>query len=218
MNRYPILAYISIVSPVIPIFIGLFRSRSISLEVKILVLYLTFGFIADNLSMWLIRDAGLDLALWHIYIIIEYIFVMTIFIFWQEVQWTKRLFQILLLFYFLFWICAKFTFEPFNGAYSITSSISRVILSLGAGYTLFIVIGNRVQPLLSDYRFWVLLSFVFFYLGTIMPVALISIFFNQPGNASFSIASINWVLSIAANIFFTIGILCHQTRPSLSQQ
>jgi hypothetical protein len=218
MNHYPIIAYISLGSPVVPILAGIFRLRSISLEIKMLVLYLIIGSIADNLSMWFIRDARLDLGLWHIYIIIEYIFVMVIFISLQEVHRVKRWFQILLVFYILFWFCAKFTFEPISGSYSITSSISRVILTLSAGYTLFIVIGNRVQPLLSDHRFWVLLTFVFFYLGTIMPVALISILFNQPGEASFPIATINWVLSIVTNILFTIGIMCHQTRPPLSQQ
>ena len=214
MVQYPILMYISLFSPVVPIFAGSVRVKLISQEMKILILYLMIGLAVDILSTWFIRDAWLDLGLWHAYIIIEYIFVMFIFIFLQEVHRVKRMFQVLLALYFLFWCCAKFTFEPFNGSYSITSSISRVILALSAGYTLFIVIGNRVQPLLSDHRFWVLLSFVFFYLGTLMPVALISIFFNQPGNASFSIASINWALSIAANILFTVGVLCPQTRTS----
>ena len=206
--------YISLFSPAIPIFAGSYRIKIINHEIKMLVLYLTIGLAVDILSTWFIRDARLDLGLWHTYIIIEYIFVMFIFISMQEVHKVKRLFQIVFVLYILFWFCAKFTFEPFNGSYSITSSISRVILALSAGYTLFIVIGNRVQPLLSDHRFWVLLSFVFFYLGTIMPVALISIFFNQPGEASFSIASINWALSIVANILFTIGVLCPQTQPS----
>ena len=115
------------------------------------------------------------------------------------------------LLYILFWIYAKLTFEPLNGSYSITSSISRVILALSAGYTLFIVIGNRVQALSSNNRFWVLLSFVLFYLGTLIPVALIGIIFHH-GETAFSIGSINWALSIVTNILFTIGILCPQIQ------
>jgi hypothetical protein len=217
MIQYPILMYISLFSPVVPIFAGIYRIKTINYEIKLLVSYLTIGLTVDILSTWFIRDARLDLGFWHIYIIIEYIFVMCIFISLQDVHKVKRLFQILLVLYILFWCCAKFTFEPLSGSYSITSSMSRVILALSAGYTLFIVIGNRVQPLLSDHRFWVLLSFVFFYLGTLIPVALIGILF-RPGEAAFPIGSINWILSIVMNILFTIGIMCHQTRPSLSQQ
>jgi hypothetical protein len=212
MIRYPVLMYVSLFSPVLPIFTGIFRLKLISREIKILVLYLFFGSAFDNLSMWFIQDARVDLELWHIYIIIEYIFVMVIVFSWQESHRMKKLFQTLLLFYVLFWFCAKFTFEPLHGSYSITSSISRVILALSAGYTMFVVIGNRVQTLSNNNRFWVLLSFVFFYLGTLIPVALISILFSQHGEESFPIASINWVLSIVANILFTIGIMCPQTQ------
>ena len=178
---------------------------------KVLVLYLFLGSVFDNISMWFIQDARMDMGLWHIYIIIEYIFVMFIVFSWQESHKMKKLFQTLSLLYILFWLYAKLTFEPLNGSYSITSSISRVILALSAGYTLFIVIGNRVQALSSNNRFWVLLSFVLFYLGTLIPVALIGIIFHH-GETAFPIGSINWALSIVTNILFTIGILCPQIQ------
>ena len=108
------------------------------------------------------------LGLVHLYYLIEYIFIMSIIAIWQESHKMKRLFQALMLIYILFWIIAKVTFEPLNGLYSVTASTSQVLLTLGAGYTLFIVIGNRMQPLISDYRFWVLLSFVIYYAGTLL--------------------------------------------------
>ena len=93
MNRYPILAYLSLVSPIIPISAGIFRSRLIKREMKVLVLYLFLGSVFDNISMWFIQDARMDMGLWHIYIIIEYIFVMFIVFSWQESHKMKKLFQ-----------------------------------------------------------------------------------------------------------------------------
>jgi hypothetical protein len=124
----------------------------------------------------------------------------------------KRFFQALMLLYLLFWIIAKFTFEPLNGLYSVTASVSQVLLILGAGYTFFIVIGNRVQPLTKDYRFWVLLSFVIYYAGTLLIIALRGILLHYSIGILLLVASMDWSLKILFNILFTIGFLCPQTQ------
>jgi hypothetical protein len=149
----------------------------------------------------------------HVNTLIEYIFVMYIISSWQESQKMKRLFRVLLLLYALFWFCAKVTFEPINGLYSITSSVSQVVLVLSAGYTLFVVIENHVQPLLRNQLFWVLIAFVLNYTGTLIPTALAGVLFTQPGEALVLLYSINWVLVIFSNILCAIGILCPQTQP-----
>jgi hypothetical protein len=168
--------------------------------------------------MWFIKNYWIDLGLWHIFVLVEYIFLMSIIYFWQETQRMKNWFMTISWIYILFWFFAKFTFEPLSGLYSITASVSQVILALSAGYTLFAVIGNREQPLLSHSRFWVMFSFVFYYTGTLMPTALVGMLFKQPGEAPFPIWSINWILAIFSNILFTIGFLCPQTQQSYSRQ
>ncbi len=182
-------------------------------EMKILVLFLIIALGIDIISAMFIRDYLIMLGLMHIYFLIEFLFVMYIISSWQESPKIKRLFQVLLLLYVLFWFCAKFTFEPFNGLYSITTSVSQVLLALSAGYTLFIVIGNRMQPLISHQRFWVLLSFVLFYAGTLAFYALQGILVHYSREDVFLAASINWSLKILFNILFTIGFLCPQTQP-----
>jgi len=218
MIHYPLLMYVSIFSLIVPISVGIYRLRVMSREAIVLFSFLAIEFVIDIISIWFIKSYWVDLGLWHIYVLVEYIFLMSIIYFCQETQTMKKLFMAILWFYILFWFCAKFTFEPLNGLYSITASVSQVILVLSAGYTLFVVIGNRVQTLLSHPRFWVMLSFVFYCTGTLMPTALVGMLFNQPGEAPIPIWSINWVLTIFSNILFTIGFMCTQTQPSYSQQ
>jgi len=213
MTHYPILAYVSIFSSVLPLLIGVYKLRMVSRELKILVTYLIFGLAIDIVSMWFITDPRINLGLMHFYYLVEYIFIMSIIIFWQELSKIKSLFQTLLLCYVLFWFCAKFTFEPLNGLYSLTASISQVILALSAGYTLFIVIGNRLHPLFSHQQFWVLLSVVVYYTGTLALIALQGILIHYSSADLFLAASINWSLKILFNILFTIGFLCPQTQP-----
>jgi hypothetical protein len=213
MVRYPILAYVALFSSVLPLFIGAYRLRLVSRGLKILVLYLTIGLTIDIITMWFITNYQIHLGFMHFYYLVEYIFIMSIIFSWQESSKIKSLFQTLLLLYVLFWFCAKFTFEPLNGLYSLTASISQVVLALSAGYTLFIVLGNRVQPLFNHQRFWVLLSFVIYYTGTLMLIALQGILVHYSREDLFLTASINWSLKILFNILFTIGFLCPQTQP-----
>ncbi len=213
MVHYPTLAYVTLFSSVLPLLIGVYKWKLVSRELKILVLYLTIGLTIDIVTMWFIANPRINLGLMHFYYLVEYIFIISIIVSWQESPKIKSLFQILLLCYVLFWFCAKFTFEPFNGLYSLTASVSYVLLALSAGYTLFIVIGNRVQSLFSRQQFWVLLSVVVYYTGTLALVALQGILVHYSTEDLFLAGSINWSLKILFNILFTVGFLCPQTQP-----
>jgi hypothetical protein len=213
MHHYPILAYISVFSPLVPISIGIFRLGIGKRENNILILFLLTAFTIDIVTTMFIKNNGINLGLMHIYVFIEFLFVMFIVSFWQESQNMMRIFRLAYILYILFWFCAKFTFEPFNGLYSITATVSQVILALTAGYTLFVVIGNRVQPLFSYQRFWILLSFVLYYTGTLMLMALQGVLVHYSTEDIFLAASINWSLKILFHILITVGFLCPQTQP-----
>lgn len=213
MNQYPLLTYISIFSSTLPICMGFSKIMRIDRGMKILMFYLMFAFAANIILMWFVRGRQLQIGLIHVYYIIENIFILSILYVWQESIRTKRLFQSLLLLYILFWFIAKITFEPLSGLYSITATTSQVLLTLGAGYTLFVVMGNREQPLINNYHFWVLLSFVIYFTGTLLFIALRGIVIQYSIEKLFLVASIDWSLKILFNILFAIGFLCPQTRP-----
>jgi hypothetical protein len=210
MKLYSILLNISIFSLVLPIFSGVYRLKVLSREIILLVVYLIIGFTIAISINWFPNDQWI-MEILHVNTLVEFIFIMFIIYSWKELQKTRRLLMLLLCSYILFWIFAKVTFEPISGLYSITSSVSQVILALSSGYTLFIVIGNHVQPLVRNQLFWVLIAFVLNYTGTLIPTALAGVFFTQPGEALVLLYSINWVLVIFSNILFAIGILCPPT-------
>jgi hypothetical protein len=212
MSRYPLLAYISLFSIILPIGIGIPRIKILHRGMTILLLYLVFAFAADIYLIWFARGYQFALGLHHVYFLIEYIFIMSIITVWQESLKMKTLFQALLLIYILFWIIAKVTFEPLNGLYSVTACTSQVLLTLCAGYTLFVVIGNRSQPLINHYRFWGLLSFVVYYAGTLLVIALRGILLHYSIETLFLVSSIDWSIKILFNILFAIGFLCPQNQ------
>jgi hypothetical protein len=198
--------------PILPLAIGLFRIRILSREMRFLFLLLTVGFTTDLLNATIFLRTQYAPWLVHFYNLVELGMVMLIVSFWQESQKVKRLFQILTAAYVLFWLYAKFALESLDGSYYLTGSISAVILVLSAGYTFFLVIGNRVQPLLNDYRFWVLLSFVVYYICILLPIALQSVIFSRSKELLIIAWAITWIATIISNIIFAIGFLCPQTQ------
>jgi hypothetical protein len=211
---YPILGYLAVVSYVLPIPAGMLKYRNLSRELKILLYLLIIGFITDVVSLW--QYLGPRSANWlvHIYTIIEFILLMSIISLWQESKMMNRFFRLLIGLYIVFWIFAKCTFEPINGLYYLSGSISGVILTLSAGYTLLIVIGQKAQPLFRYDRFWILLSLVINYMGSLLPIVFASIVFAYSLEYLFRLWSITWLLAILSHVLFMIGFVCHKTRTS----
>jgi hypothetical protein len=212
MDQYPPIMYISVFSSLVPVSVGISRIKILHHGMKILLFYLILVFAADIFLTWFVRGYQFTLGIVHVYYLIEYIFIMTIISIWQESYRMKRFFQVLILLYVLLWFIAKVTFEPLNGLYSITASTSQVLLALGAGYTLFIVMGNRMQSLIYNFRFWVLLSYVFYYAGSLLVIALRGILIQHSTETLFLVNSIDWSLKILFNILLAIGFLCPQTQ------
>ena len=181
-------------------------------ELRILLLLLSLGFIIDCFSIWRILSSFSLHLLAHFYSLIEFIVVIYIFILWQDSKKTKKIFQFTGVFFFMIWIYSKLTFVPFTGLFSFTATISRIILSLGAGYTLFIVIANRIQRLFVTQRFWILLSFVVSFAGTLMPVAVQGFLFTHSKQSLFAAWYVMWASTIIANLLFTVGFLCPQKQ------
>jgi len=179
---------------------------------NIVLYYLIFAFAADMYLTWFVKGYQFTLGLYHVYYLVEYVFIISIISVWQESQRMKRFFQALVFLYILFWVFAKITFEPLTGLYSVIASTSQVLLTLGAGYTLFVVMGNREQPLMNKYHFWVLLSFVIYYAGTLLVIASRGILLHYSAENILLVSSLDWSLKICFNVLLTIGFLCPQTQ------
>jgi hypothetical protein len=211
---YPILGYLAVVSYVLPIPAGMLKYRILSSEFKILLYLLIIGFITDVLSLW--QYLGHWSAHWlvHVYIVIEFVLVMIMISLWQESKNINRLFKLIIILYIVFWVYAKCTFEPINSLYYLSGSVSGVLLTLSAGYTLFVVIGQKAQPLNRNDRFWILLSLVINYMGSLLPIVFASIVFAHSLEYLFRLWSITWILAILSHVLFMIGFICHKTRTS----
>jgi hypothetical protein len=196
----------------LPIGLSIYTWSKIGRELKALFVLFIVGFTIDCFSVWKLLDSLSLHVLAHLYVLLEFMVVLSIIVVWQQNQKNKRVFKILFPLFIVFWLCAKFTFEPLNGLYSLTASIAGSILILCSGYTLFIVFINTERELLKNPRFWILLSFVVSFTGTLMPIAVQEILFTQSRQSLFIAWYVTWASTIIANILFTVGFLCPQKQ------
>jgi hypothetical protein len=195
----------------LPIIVGIRYWTAIGKDLKILLFLLLIGFLIDCFTGWRHHDVYLH-ELAYTYILVELFLVMYIIIFWQESLRVKRLLQIIVVLYVIFWTYAGFTFKVFPRLYSIVGSVSKTLFVLSAGYTLFVVVENRLGTLKNDKRFWILLSFVLNSGGTLMPFALQDLLRVQSKQALFIAWSITLIITVMSNILFTVGFLCPQKQ------
>ena len=212
MNLLPPLTFIALFSTSLPLCVGVFKITKVDRGMKILFLYLVFNFAANIYLMWFASGRQFIIGLIHVYYLVEYLLIMVIMYNWLESRNEKRLFQVLILLYGFFWTIAKVTFEPLNGLYSYIGTTSQIILISCAEYTLFLVVRTQMQPIINLDRFWVLLSFVIYYAGTLFTIASRGILIHFPIKIFIVFASIDWSLKIIFNILLTVGFLCPRTR------
>jgi hypothetical protein len=213
LTNYSVFAYISFFSCLIPIFAGVLKFRSVDQGAKLVIYLLSFGFFIDLFSFWPIFGYKIIPLFSHVYVLIEFVIVLSIVYFWQHSKRVRKTIRLIMGAFPLFWIAAKLTFEPFNMPCIITSSVSAIVLILAAAYTLFIVFENSDGSLLKNQKFWILLSYIFYFSGSLLPSIFEGVLFGHSKEFLHMAWSITLFMAITSNVLFTIGFLCPQTQP-----
>lgn len=212
LKAFSAVAYLSFFSPLIPISIGVYKFRSEGQGVKLIIYLLSFGFIIDLFTLWPVLGYKIIPLFSRLYVLVEFIMILFIFSLWHSSKRVHKIKWYMMGTFLLFWISATLTFEPFNTPCIITAAVSRIILILAAAYTLFIVFENSDRSLLKNYKFWILLSFIFNFAGTLLPIIFEGVLFRHSRELLYMAWSITWFLTITSNVLFTVGFLCPQTQ------
>ncbi len=209
---YSALGYISILSQLIIIFIGLYTYRNLTFEFKFFLIIASLGFIVDSLSYWQYFSSRISPLFYQFYVPLEFCCIMFIISQWQKSKKTKQFFYILIFGYIVFWLSSKLYLESLFSYSYLTSTVATGIIVLSAGYTLFIVVSNKTETLKRMPAFWFLIAFIIYYSGILLPTSLQMLFSSFPKNDFYILWSLNWIFNILSNILYAIGFLCHLKR------
>ena len=206
--KLPILFYIFVLLEILTAFAGGFRYRNLPRPLRILewliivsVLQVGFAFILAYMN---IR------TLWtsHFFTIFEIVCFIFMYLSWIHLKQTRVALYVCLAGFFILWIVSKFTFEPLSFSDDGTATISKIIQIVFSTYLLVVIVRESDIIWTNDPRFWVTTGFIIYAAGSLFWFALFNIMLQaSPGRLKF-LFSINWVLMIITNLFYTRAFLC----------
>jgi hypothetical protein len=206
VKTYEVIAFASMISSLIPWFLGLTKFRRISLPQRLLVGLTGASFFCDFISwagyhLWKIQVNYISTT----YILIDFILLYVIYYHALGVKHSK-LFFLLGIAYIAFYLSNMIFFQKTNiNSYSEVLEASLFIgLSLGYFYKLMKELPNfRIQ---SIPLFWISVACLFFFCGNLFLFAMTQYLVNFKRDSFFIYWSFHNGLSVIKNIFFAVAL------------
>jgi hypothetical protein len=201
----PVLAMASFFSTLLPVLVGWTQFRSSSKEMKILLGL--FSFYVPVLLIGLILTSRNINALWlaHVYELIEFVVFAVVFALWCKNAKLQRAMRLSILVFLGVWIIAKLSFERLTLYNTFTAPLEELLLAAMAMYTLITLLGEERKSPYREARFWVSIAVIIYCIGTLPLFALANILLTRPLEEFTKMWSINWGLTIVANILYAIA-------------
>lgn len=203
-----ILTILSPCSVAIPLLFGFFKYGRIEKDLRIVVIFLGF----ETLTQTYLATTSLmhikNLWSFHLYTIIEYIFLIVIFL-----QWQKKLFIRRLMFFSIPLIVAIAIFEMFRlenlNMFNIYSRPISSVFILGVlGLTLFEFNKESTIPLQRNPRFWIIPPVFVSIITTITVFAVGNYLLLNFSKTFFDIYRVMMIINMLSNIFYIGIFLC----------
>ncbi|MBD3234487.1 MAG: hypothetical protein GF315_12245 [candidate division Zixibacteria bacterium] len=155
MQLSVILAYISMISTVIPLVVALFLFKKLSIEMKLFLGYFAITIVVDSISLYLIMTKGSVFWMHHYFTLFEYFTFASLFLYWHKRRWGKLVSALSMPIFTIFWIVSKIYFEQPDDFDYLTSTTESVFL-IAISIFYFLESAEYAYPRISKrYSFWV---------------------------------------------------------------
>ncbi len=206
----PLSSFVSIVSGLMPLFVGLLFFRRLGKDMRLLILLLTLGFALDVASIPMAILKVSNIWLINLYFLVDYSLLVLILSYWQDQPRVGKLFRVSIAPMVTLWAASQAVLGSLDQFNFFVRTLECILLSSAAIYTLWrIGLISTNLPLSRDYRFWVSLSVLIYFSGTIFLYAFGFLINTE-------LMSTAWVihsgLNVTANLGYTGGFLCFR-RP-----
>ena len=208
----PLISILSAISTPLPFIAALLclNLKNLSKDIKTLLGYLGIATLAELILAILLFYGIHNNLVVHIYTPLEYIFVASLLMFWQQKAESAALVRLSIPLYLLAYAVIKiFGWEDFSAhtVNYLTRPIALILLNGFALYTLLTLWQHTSQPLYRSGRFWVLAAFTIYYSASIIVVAFMYISENQ---ALRYLLLLHSSANILHNLLLTTGIVCYR--------
>ncbi|RMF58560.1 MAG: hypothetical protein D6748_08375 [Calditrichaeota bacterium] len=208
----PLFTWITLSTSLIVVVVGVLRFKVLIPELKILLLFLCIVLINNiMLVYWSILKINSSIFL-HFYTLIEYAFLAYILSRWIKSDKFRKNVQLSIVFFFLIWLIAKFTFEKLDQFDSATATLSHFLLIIFSATSLMEINRELLEKIYKDPRFWVVSAILLYSTGSVIWLALGNYIITWPRAQMMVAWSLHWLLDIFTNFLYMGGFLCPDHR------
>jgi hypothetical protein len=206
--KLPVLFYIYYFILIGSGMVGGFRYRNLPRSLKMLAWLVAYNSIEITLQ-WILASHNIhNLWLGHFYTLFEIIIVYMIFSSWMKKHQLRLIMALCVSAFVLFWIIAKFTFEPLSHFEGWTAPVSRIIQITFAVFILVDIVKESDVIWTSDPRIWVVAGFFIYATGSLFIFALFSKMLEISPDRLKLMWPLNWILMTISNLSYARAFLC----------
>lgn len=206
----PLSSIVSIFSGLLPLTVGLLFFRRLGKDLRLLIVLLALGFSLDVASIPFAIHRVSNIWLINIYFLVDYTLLTFVLSYWQDQPLVRRALRMSVAPVALVWLASQIALGSLSHFNFLTRTLECILLSVAAIYTLWqIGLSQTDLPLSRDYRFWISLSVLIYFSGTIFLYAFGFLINTKLMGAAWVIHS---GLNVTANLGYTGGLLCFR-RP-----
>lgn len=172
----------------------------------LLLVYACVVFLVELTNALVVRYGTPTIVVFHIFTLVEFILLSSIFIQWQQTRSLRRATVVLVILFSLLWLYIKRTADD-SAFDSLVVTVEAVILVGLAVISLLTLALENTGNLFGNPRFWVSSGVLLYFAGNLIVFAL----FNQLSQQKEDMLNawrFHAVLNFIAHVFYMTGYLC----------
>ena len=216
--KLPVVAYIDIISSVLPVSAGIFRWKVVRSELFVAFCFVVIGFVTELVTLYMALKKMNNLWVLHSYNLIEYTLLAIIFSGWRSEKSIKLLIRLSIPLYALFWLLSKWWLENWSSPAVYTHTLSAVVFTFLSAFALIGLLRNRLDenaidtrgetPMYMNEQFWFSVGVLLYFTGNVTLFLLVDTVTGFSFLDASNVWSFHWALSSIVNICFMITFLC----------
>lgn len=195
--------YFAQVVEVCTLAIGFYTYKSLPKSFKILLVLVSVSTLFDLTLYTITNLIGQNYFLIHFYTPIDFLLIILFLFYYISKQYSNSIKWIIISGYLIFWLIAKFTFEPLNIMDNYSSSIAMGILVLVTTYAFLMRAINSNEALSKDPVSYTMIGILIYYGGSLFVEALSNLIFAQ----DLETANILWKIHTMLHIIFDFSLI-----------
>lgn len=187
--------------------------------VRLLVALLSFSVLTEVAVEVIGKEANSYFFLYHIFIIIEYLFITLILKRWITNQWVQKIMMVSMVVFCVVSLLVSMYVQDFSLFPSINANIEGLLIITWCIVSFFSIVPLDNTAIYHLPVFWVTLAFFIYFSGTLGINGVYNyLLSHEEGTAKRIYSIFNSISNYVLYILLTIGILCHKQDPKYSAQ